>query len=36
VARHWSAETRRQHEQMGFREGWTQTARQLEALAQTI
>ena len=36
VARHWTEETKTQHEQMGFREGWGQTARQLEALAQTL
>lgn len=36
VARHWSAETKAQHEQMGFKEGWTQTAHQMEALAKTI
>lgn len=36
VARHWSAESKEQHAQMGFVEGWTQTARQLEALAKTI
>jgi uncharacterized protein YndB with AHSA1/START domain len=36
VARHWSEKARKQHEEMGFESGWTQTARQLEALAQTI
>jgi uncharacterized protein YndB with AHSA1/START domain len=36
VARHWTEEARNQHEQMGFEAGWTQTARQLEALARTI
>lgn len=36
VARHWTEETKMQHEQMGFHEGWGQTARQLEALAQTL
>ncbi len=36
VARHWSEETKKQHEQMGFEPGWTQTAHQLEALAKTI
>ena len=36
VARHWSEETMRQHQEMGFEPGWTQTARQLEELAQTI
>ena len=36
VARHWTEETKKQHEQMGFHEGWGQTARQLEALAKTL
>ncbi len=36
TARHWSAEDRESHEKMGFREGWTQAARQLEALARTL
>jgi uncharacterized protein YndB with AHSA1/START domain len=36
VARHWNEETQKQHEQMGFHEGWGQTARQLEALAKTL
>jgi uncharacterized protein YndB with AHSA1/START domain len=36
VARHWSAEAKEQHAQMGFVEGWTQTARQLEELAKTL
>jgi uncharacterized protein YndB with AHSA1/START domain len=36
VARHWSEETKKQHAEMGFEPGWTQTARQLEELAQTI
>jgi len=36
VARHWTEETKKQHEQMGFHEGWGQTARQLEALARTL
>ena len=36
VARHWNEETLKQHEQMGFEPGWTQTARQLEALARKI
>ncbi|HEX6929879.1 MAG TPA: SRPBCC family protein [Gammaproteobacteria bacterium] len=35
-ARHWTAADREQHEKMGFHEGWGQTARQLEALAQTL
>lgn len=36
VARHWTDETKKQHAEMGFEPGWTQTARQLEALAKTI
>jgi uncharacterized protein YndB with AHSA1/START domain len=35
-ARHWSEETKAQHEQMGFIPGWTQCARQLEELAKTL
>ncbi len=36
VARHWNEATKKQHEEMGFEPGWTQTARQLEALAKTL
>lgn len=36
VARHWRAEDREAHEQMGFQEGWGQCASQLEALAKTL
>lgn len=36
VARHWSAEDKKTHEQMGFHEGWGQCADQLEALAKTL
>ena len=36
VARHWTEETMQQHQQMGFKEGWTQTARQMEELAKTL
>jgi uncharacterized protein YndB with AHSA1/START domain len=35
-ARHWTAEAKAQHEQMGFVPGWTLCAKQLEALAQTL
>ena len=35
-ARHWTAEAKAQHEQMGFVPGWTQCARQLEELAKTL
>ncbi len=34
--RHWTAQDRRQHENMGFHDGWTQCARQLEALARNL
>lgn len=33
---HWSAEDRREHEEMGFPEGWSRAADQLEALAKTL
>jgi uncharacterized protein YndB with AHSA1/START domain len=36
VARHWNEEARKQHQDMGFEPGWTQTARQLESLAKKI
>lgn len=35
-ARHWTAEAKAQHEQMGFVPGWTQCARQMEELAKTL
>jgi uncharacterized protein YndB with AHSA1/START domain len=35
-ARHWTEEARRQHEEIGFHEGWAQTTGQLEALARTL
>lgn len=35
-AMHWSEESLEQHKQMGFYEGWTATARQLEELAKTL
>lgn len=35
-ALHWTDEDCAAHEQMGFHEGWGQTARQLEALAKTL
>ncbi|MDK1489764.1 SRPBCC family protein [Sinorhizobium sp. 7-81] len=35
-ALHWTEEARRQHEEMGFHEGWRQTTGQLEALARTL
>jgi uncharacterized protein YndB with AHSA1/START domain len=35
-ARHWSEEDRKQHEAMGFHEGWGKAADQLEALAKTL
>ena len=36
VARHWSEEDMKQHEQMGFHEGWGKAADQLEALANKL
>jgi uncharacterized protein YndB with AHSA1/START domain len=36
VARHWTEEAKKQHEEMGFETGWTQTAKQLEELAKTL
>jgi len=35
-ALHWTAENCRKHAEMGFEPGWTQCARQLEALARTL
>ena len=35
-ARHWDEEARREHEAMGFHEGWGKAADQLEALARSI
>lgn len=34
--RHWSVEDRDAHEGMGFHDGWTRAALQLETLAQTL
>lgn len=36
TARHWSAEDRQSHEEMGFDQGWTQAARQLEDVAKSL
>lgn len=36
IARHWTEENRKTHEEMGFHQGWGQCADQLEALARTI
>jgi uncharacterized protein YndB with AHSA1/START domain len=35
-ASHWTEADRDTHEKMGFHDGWTQCARQLEALAKTL
>ncbi len=35
-AMHWNDETLQEHKQMGFHEGWTAVARQLEELAKTL
>jgi uncharacterized protein YndB with AHSA1/START domain len=36
IARHWTAEDRKTHEEMGFHEGWGQCANQLAALARSL
>jgi uncharacterized protein YndB with AHSA1/START domain len=36
IARHWSVEDRKTHEEMGFHVGWGIAADQLEALARRI
>ncbi|MGE3333530.1 MAG: SRPBCC family protein [Rhodospirillaceae bacterium] len=36
VARHWTAESRDQHDKMGFHQGWGKAAEQLEEVAATI
>ena len=36
VVRHWSAEDKARHEQMGFHAGWGKATDQLEALARTL
>lgn len=35
-AMHWNAETLKEHEDMGFHEGWGKAADQLEALARSL
>lgn len=35
-ALHWTDDARKRHEEMGFHEGWAQTAGQLETLARTL
>ena len=34
TARHWTAEARKQHEDMGFEQGWTTVATQLAQIAE--
>lgn len=36
VARHWTEDDKKRHEEMGFHEGWGKCAEQLEALAKTL
>lgn len=36
IARHWTAEDKKMHEEMGFHEGWGMAANQLEALAKKL
>lgn len=35
-ALHWTEEARRQHEAMGFQQGWIETTRRLEAFARSL
>lgn len=35
-AMHWNAETRAEHEAMGFHDGWGKATDQLEALAKSL
>lgn len=35
-AMHWNAESKAEHEKMGFHEGWGQTADQLAELLKTF
>lgn len=35
-AKHWTVESREEHEKMGFHEGWGMCADQLEELARTL
>jgi uncharacterized protein YndB with AHSA1/START domain len=35
-ALHWTDEARRQHEEMGFHEGWGRATSKLEALGQKL
>ncbi len=35
-ARHWTAEAMKRHEDMGFHDGWSTVAEQLEAVAKRI
>lgn len=36
TARHWTAEARKRHEEMGFHAGWNAAADQLEELAKSL
>ena len=35
-ARHWNEETTKEHETMGFHDGWNKAADQLEELARSL
>ena len=35
-ALHWTEEARKEHEEMGFHQGWKQTTGQLDALARSL
>ena len=36
LARHWTGEDRKSHEDMGFHDGWGKATDQLEAIARTL
>lgn len=36
TAMHWSEDAKKEHEEMGFHDGWNKAADQLEALAKTL
>ena len=36
TVRHWDAESRQRHQEMGFEPGWSQVAEQLEAVARRL
>ena len=36
TAMHWSEDAKKEHEEMGFHDGWNKAADQLEALARSL